>query len=152
MRRPPPPETIDAPAPRRRGRPFAEGNSGRKPGSQNRTTRVAAALLEDEAAELVRTAIDLGKAGDVMMLKFLVGRILPKERSVRVELPPTDGDFDAVDAMAAILNAAVSGQILPSEAAALASVVTAYARALDVTELRAIVEDHEKRFEPLEKA
>ena len=88
----------------------------------------------------MRTAVDIAKAGDVVMLKFLLGQILPKERSVRFELPPTDGDFDAVDAMATILNAAVSGQIVPSEAAALASTVTAYARA-DVTELRALVRD-----------
>ena len=152
MRRPPPPETIDAPAPRRRGRPFPEGNPGRKPGSQNRATRAAAALLEGEVEELLRTAVDLGKAGNVVMLKLLLSPIPPKGRPVSVELPPTDGDFDPVDAMGAILNAAVSGQILPSEAAALASIVTGYARAIDVTELRAIVEDHEKRFEPLEKA
>jgi hypothetical protein len=137
-------ETIDVPA--SRGRPFAQGNSGRKPGSQNRTTRVAAALLEGDAEELVRTAVALAKDRDVVMLKFLLGRILPKERSVRVDLPPTDGDFDAVDAMGAILNAAVSGQILPSEAAAFASVVTAYGRAIDVTELGVRLETLEKRL------
>ena len=150
MRRPPPPETSDVPAPR--GVPFARGNPGRKPGSQNRTTRVAAALLEGEVEELTRTAVDLAKDGDVVTLKFLLGRILPKERSVRVDLPPTDGDFDAVDAMGAILNAAVSGQILPSEAAALASVVTAYARDIGVTELRGRVEAQDKRLERLETA
>jgi hypothetical protein len=142
------PETIDGPAPR--GRPFAKGNSGRKPGSQNRATRVAAALLDSEAEELVRVAIDVAKSGNVVMLKSLVGRLLPKAAAVRIDLPPTDGDFDAVDAMAAIFNAAVSGQILPSEATALASIVTAYARTMDTTELIARLESIEKRLERLE--
>jgi hypothetical protein len=31
-----------------RGRPFARGNGGRKPGSKNRTTLVAEALLKGE--------------------------------------------------------------------------------------------------------
>jgi hypothetical protein len=152
MCRPPPTETIDAPAPRRRGRPFPEGNPGRQPGSQNRATRAAAAMLEGEVEELMRTAVDAAKDGNVVMLKLLLSPILPKGLPVRVELPPTDGDFDPVAAMGAILNAAVSGQILPSEAAGLASIVTGYARAIDVTELRAIVEGHDKRFERLEKA
>jgi len=80
----------------------------------------------------------------------LLGRILPKERSVRIDLPPTDGDFDAVDAMATIFNAAVSGQILPSEAAALASTVTAYTRTIDTTELTGRLEAIEKRLEGLD--
>lgn len=149
MRKPNPPETNDAPAPR--GRPFAQGNSGRKPGSQNRTTRVAAALLEGEEEELVRTAVALAKDGDVVMLKFLLGRILPRERSVRVDLPPTHGPFDPVAAMDAILKAAVTGQILPSDAAALASVVTAYGRAMDVNELTERVDAHERILDALQK-
>jgi hypothetical protein len=130
--------------PTTRGRPFANGNSGRKPGSKNRTTLLAAALLEGEADELVRIAVALAKAGDAAMLKFLLGRILPKERLVRVELPPTDGDFDAVAAVEAILLAAVTAQIPPSEASALANIVAAYARTLDSTELRLRLENVEK--------
>ena len=80
------------------------------------------------------------------MLKFLLERTLPKERSVRVELPLTVGDFDAVAAMEAILVAATTGQILPSEASELASIVAAYARTLDITELRLRLESIEKNF------
>ena len=73
-----------------RGRPFEKGNGGRRPGSRNRTTLVAEALLKDEEVELVRKAIELAKAGDSPMLKFLLDRILPKDRSVRVDLPAMD--------------------------------------------------------------
>ena len=148
MRQPSNPETISAP----RGRPFANGNSGRKPGSRNRTTLVAAALLEGESEELVRKAVELAKAGDVVMLKFLLDRILPKERSVRVDLPQTDGDFDAVDAMEAIFVAAVTGRILPSEASALASTVAAYVRTIDNAELTLRLDNIERNFGDLKKA
>src|SRR5437899_4552299 len=87
-----------------RGRPFEKGNGGRRPGSRNRTTLVAEALLKGEEVELVRKAIELAKAGDGPMLKFLLDRILPKERSVRVELPAMERADDAVDALGAIIN------------------------------------------------
>ena len=38
---------------RPRGRPFAKGNGGRKPGSRNRASLLADALLEDEQDELI---------------------------------------------------------------------------------------------------
>jgi hypothetical protein len=118
-----------------RGRPFVKGNPGRKPGSKNRSTRLATALLEDEFEELLHTAIAVAKSGDVPMLKFLLSLLLPKERLVHVDLPAADGDFDAVDALRAILVAAVSGQISPSEASALANIVATYAHTIANTEL-----------------
>jgi hypothetical protein len=118
-----------------RGRPFAHGNPGRKPGTKNWTSKLAAAL-EGEAEELLRSAIAVAKSGDATMLKFLLGRVLPKERTVHVDLPATDGDFDAVDAMERVLVAAVSGQIPPSEASALANVVAAYVHTIGNAELR----------------
>jgi hypothetical protein len=102
---------MDEFIPRRRGRPFEEGNSGRKPGSKNRTTLVAEALLRDEESKLVRTAIELAKDGDVPMLKFLLDRILPKERSVLVDLPPMDHASDAVDVLGTIIAAVGAGEI-----------------------------------------
>ena len=135
--------------PNTRGRPFANGNPRRPPGSKNRTTLLAAALLEGEAEELVHKAVEVALGGDVPMLKFLLGRILPKERLVPIDLPPADGDFDTVDAMGAILDAAVTGKILPSEASGLANSVAVYARTTDVAELRSRLETIEKNFRDL---
>jgi hypothetical protein len=118
-----------------RGRPFANGNSGRKPGSQNRTTRVAAALLEGEAEELVRQAVALAKAGDVPMLKFLLGRILPRERLIKFELPPMEFADDAVEAIGHVTKAVAEGQISPGEAAELATLVKAYTAAIDMADV-----------------
>jgi hypothetical protein len=49
--------------------------------------------------ELVRKAIEMAKAGDAQMLKFLLDRILPKARSVLINLPRMDHASDAVDAL-----------------------------------------------------
>jgi hypothetical protein len=137
------------PQPLSRGRPFEKGNGGRRPGSKNRTTIVAEALLKGEELELMQKAIELAKAGDTQMLKFLLDRILPKERSVRVDLPVMDRSSDAVDALAAVIDAVGAGQIAPSEAAALASLVAAYARILDVAEFEERLENIEKDLRAL---
>src|SRR5262245_56222438 len=99
-----------------RGRPFAAGNPGRKPGSKNKTTLIAEAFLNGEAEELLRKAIELAKAGDVPMMKFLLERLLPKQRSVLIDLPPLERAGDAIDALAAIVEAVGTGRITPSEA------------------------------------
>jgi len=132
-----------------RGRPFEKGNGGRRPGSRNRTTLVAEALLKGEEVELVRKAIELAKAGDTQMLKFLLDRILPKDRSVRIEIPEMQRADDAVDALGAIINAATNGEIAPSEGAALASLIDAYVRTINVHELEARLDNMERELKTL---
>jgi hypothetical protein len=102
---------------RTRGRPFAKGNPGRQPGSKNKTTRIGQALLKEAEEDLVRKAIEMAKAGDGPMLKFLLDRILPKERCI--ELPPMDHDRDPVERCEAIVDAVSAGRITPSESASL---------------------------------
>ena len=137
--------------PRRRGRPFEKGNAGRKPGSKNRTTLVAEALLNAEETELVRKAIEMAKAGDAQMLKFLLDRILPKDRSVHVELPELDGDFDTVEACAAIVEAVGTGRIAPSEGAALGNLLMTFARITNIAEFGERLENIEKQLRALKE-
>ena len=121
--------------PATRGRPFANGNSGRRTGSKNRATLVAAAVLEGEVEELVRKAVELAKAGDVVMLKFLRGQILPRERLVKLDLPSMDFADDAVEALGYIMRAVSEGTISPSEGAAVAPLIDSYARAIDLADV-----------------
>jgi hypothetical protein len=118
-----------------RGRPFANGNPGRRPGSKNRTTVIAAALLGGEADELVRKALELAKTGNVVMLKFLLGRILPRERPIKLDLPQMDFADDAVEALGCIMRAVSEGAISPGEGAALATLMDSYSRAIDVADV-----------------
>ncbi len=131
--------------PVRRGRPFANGNSGRRPGSRNRTTLVAAALLDGEADELVRKAVAIAKSGDVAMLRFLLGRILPRDRLIKLELPRMEFSDDSVEALGNIMSAVSEGAISPNEGAALATVVNSYLKAIDLA-------DVVKRLDSLEAA
>jgi hypothetical protein len=147
-------EKLEIPplAPRRRGRPFQKGNAGRRLGSRNRTTVVAEALLRNEEIELVRKAIEMAKAGDAQMLKFLLDRILPKERSVRVDLPPIDHASDAVDAVGAIIEAVATGQIAPTEGSAIATLISMYARAVNDAKFDLRLDEIEKRQKAIQDA
>ena len=139
-------QNVRPPAPNGRGRPFRTGNPGRKPGSKNRTTLVAEALLKDEETALVRKAIEQALDGDSSMLKFFLDRILPKERSVCIDLPPMDRASDAVDVLATIIDAVGTGRITPSEGSALASLVDAYVRSINVADLELRLDNIEKKL------
>src|SRR5262245_19770337 len=128
-----------------RGRPFAKGNPGRKRGSKNKRTLLATALAEGEGEELLRKAIEMAKGGNVALIKFLLDRILPKERPIQLKLPPLDWAHDSIDAMAEIVNAVSSGRITPREAADIAQVLSAFTQAIDVT-------DTEQEIESLKSA
>jgi hypothetical protein len=104
-------------------------------GSRNRASVVVAALVEGECEELMRKALQVAMAGDVVMLKFLLGRLMPRERPIRLELPTMEFADDAVEAHAAIVRAVSDGLISPSEAAALAALMTSYGRAIDMADV-----------------
>ena len=95
--------------------------------------------------ELVRKAIEMAKAGDVPMLKFLLDRILPKERSVHVNLPPMDNASNAVAALGAIIEAVSTGGIAPNEGYDFINLVAAYARTKNVAAVELRLDEIEKR-------
>ena len=131
------------------GRPFEKGSGGRKPGAKNRVTAVAEALLRGEETELVRKAIELARGGDVQMLKFLLDRILPKERSIQVDVPHMVAASDAVQALRAIIESVSTGQIAPHEGVSLASLVGAYARTINVADLEVRLDTLERELQEL---
>jgi hypothetical protein len=118
-----------------RGRPFSRGNAGRKPGSKNRATMVTAALVEGDTQQLLGKAVELAKAGNVVMLKFLLGRILPRERLITLDLPRMEFADDAVEALGRVMGAVSEGQISPSEAAAMATLINSYTQAIDMADV-----------------
>jgi hypothetical protein len=132
----------------KRGRPFAKGNAGRPRGSKNRTTVLAQELLAGEETELLRKAIELAKAGDVPMLKFLLDRLLPKDRLVKVDIPQLEFADEAIDAMAAVSGAIAEGQITPNEGAALSRTISDYSRAIEVWDLSRRIEVIEASLNP----
>jgi len=96
---------------------------------------LAQALLAGEETELVRKAIELAKAGDVQMLKFLLDRLLPKDRLVKVDFPQLDFADEAIEAIAAVSRAVAEGHITPSEGAAFSNMISGYSRAVEAWDL-----------------
>jgi len=119
---------------RPRGRPFPKGNPGRQPGSKNKATLLTTSLAGGTGEEILRKAIEMAKGGNVAMMKFLLDRILPKERPIQLELPHLGYAHDSVDAMAEIINAVSSGRISPREAADVAQLISAFTRTIDITD------------------
>jgi len=95
------------------------------------------ALLDGEAEELTRKAIELAKGGDMAALRLCLDRILPprKDRPVSFVLPAVTGTNDAAAAMSSILAAVSSGDVTPGEAAEVAKLIDSYVRAVEATEL-----------------
>ncbi len=123
---------------------------GRKPGSKNKATLIGQALLKQAEEELLRKAIEMAKAGDGPMLKFLLDRILPKERCI--ELPPTDHDCDPVERCEAIVEAVSAGRITPNEAASLVNVAGGHARIIDLSEVDERLQAIEKQLKTLKES
>ena len=126
---------------KQRGRPFEPGRSGnpagRPSGSRNRTTIAAEELLEGEAEAIMRKAIEMAKAGDMVALRLCLERIVPsrKERAVKVDLPPIETAADAVKASAALVAAVAAGELTTGQAAELGKLVEAAVRAIEATDL-----------------
>src|SRR5215213_3204066 len=106
---------------KQRGRPFEPGQSGnpcgRPRGSRNETTRLVESLLDGEAEEITRKAIELAKNGDGPVLRALLERLAParKDAPISFELPPINSVADAKAASAAVLTAVAAGEISPGE-------------------------------------
>jgi hypothetical protein len=109
---------------------------GRRPGSRNKATIAAAKLLAGELEGLTRRAVELALAGDPIVLRLCVERILPvsRERAVNVRLPPIKSSADIAPAMEAVISALAKGAITPGEAGRIAAVVDTFVRAIETSE------------------
>ena len=132
-----------------RGRPFKAGNSGRPKGALNKTTLAVQKLLDGEAEDLTRKAIELAKGGDMAALRLCLERICPprKERPIALELPSIETPQDTVAAYAAVVDALGAGEITPGEAQVLAGLLDSQRRAIETTDIEERLKALEKMFQ-----
>jgi hypothetical protein len=115
-----------------RGRPFEKGNSGRPANSKNRKTH----LTSEQGRRLLDRAYEVAMEGEPQLLRFLLTRILPKDRFIHLDMDPIGADArEAADSIAAIMRAVFRGEITPQEGTDLATLATQYSRALDIAEI-----------------
>ncbi len=122
---------------------FAKGHSGNaagKPrGCRHKATRAAEALLDGEAGALTRKAIEIALRGDVAALRLCLERLLPprKDRSLEIDLPALKRPSDITTAMAELSRALGEGQLTPSEAQAVATLLEGHRKAIETEDLEA---------------
>jgi hypothetical protein len=101
-------------------------------------------LLEDEAHELLRRGIEAAKAGDSLMLKFFLSRIVPRDRPVKVDFSLTEYDMDPVAASKKVVDSVARAELTPNEGLAVMNIIEAHARIMNNVEL-------DERFEQIER-
>ena len=129
-------------------KPGQSGNpSGRPKGSRNKALLALQALLDGEADEIGRKAVEMAKTGDVAAMRLVMERLLPprKDRPIMFTLPKLETAADAVKATAALVEAVSVGDITPGEASELSKLVDGFTNALKA-------EDLQKRVEAIEAA
>jgi hypothetical protein len=111
--------------------------SGKKPGSRNKATMMVLGLMEKGAEEITTAVIVAAKGGDLTAAKLVLERIAApvRERHISIELPETLTAEGCAEAQNVILHAVGAGELLPSEATALAGIVENRRRALETSEL-----------------
>ena len=113
--------------------------SGRPKGARNKSTLAALELIGEESEALSRKAIELALEGDIAALRLCLDRIAPtlKERPLPAfELPSLKNLEDVLSAIDAVAQRLVKGELLPSEATAVCSVLEQYRRHYETTELQ----------------
>jgi hypothetical protein len=108
---------------------FKKGQSGnpkgRPKGSLNKATLAVQALLDGEAENLTRKAIELAQEGDTTAMKLCLERIIPakKDSPVTFRLPAIKSADDVIRVQAGILRAISQGAMTPIEASRISSVI-----------------------------
>jgi uncharacterized protein DUF5681 len=130
-----------------RGR-FAKGASGnpagRPPGSRNAATELAQALLDGEAAALIRKCVEMALDGNIAAIKLCLERLVPRcGRSAAVNIPEIATVADILSAMRGVARAAAAGIITATDGADLSRILESYLRAMEAGEF-------ERRLKELE--
>ncbi len=121
-----------------RFRPGQSGNpAGRPRGARNRASVIVSQMLEGDIEPMVQKLIDAAKGGDVLALRLVIERVLPRARSspVAFDLPQIVGANDIAKGTAAVLQAAAAGEISLGEAREFMALLEAHRKALETNDL-----------------
>jgi Family of unknown function (DUF5681) len=129
-------------------KPGRSGNpNGRPQGSRHKASIAIDALLEGEAENITRKAVEMALSGDGPAMRLCMERLAPprRDRLVPFEMPKLDSAADAKAAAAAIVSAVANGNLTPSEAAELSKLLDNFTRVLEATNFQARLEALERK-------
>ena len=145
-------ENTAANQPRRGpGRPYVPGESGnltgRPRGSRNKATIAAEQLLDGEAEQLARKAIDLALGGDLIALRLCLGLIISprRDRPVNFDMPELTSIEDAASAISKIASAIGRGELTPTQGTELTNVVGMFLKISDHADIERRLRHLEER-------
>jgi hypothetical protein len=130
-----------------RFQPGQSGNpAGKPPGARHKTTKAMEELLDGEAENITRRAIEFAMSGDPAALRLCMERLLParKSKPVRIDLPKIETPADVANALSLVVAAVADGSLDPDDAETLARIVEVKRRSLETVE-------HEERLKKLEE-
>ena len=121
---------------------FARGHvhnpKGRTPGSRNKATEAALALMEGQLGQITQTLIDAALGGDLAAIRLVLERLVPpcKEKVLpQIHLPTVTDAQSLPKLTAAILEAVADGLITPGEGQTLSTLANTHAKNLELAEL-----------------
>jgi Family of unknown function (DUF5681) len=122
---------------------FAKGQSGnpagRPKGSFSPAAILAEQMLSTHADGIIRKTIEKALDGNSAALRIFWERIAPptKEEPVVCEFPPLEKVSDSGEFIAAIINAAARGDLVPRQGSEIAKLVDTYLRTVEATTMDA---------------
>jgi hypothetical protein len=86
-----------------------------------------------------RKAVELAQEGNVVALRLCLERLIPprKDRPINLKLPTVASVGDIPKALEAVLKAVASGEITPQEGQALAGMIEAYRKGVELADIEA---------------
>jgi hypothetical protein len=116
---------------------FVANPAGKPKGTRHHATRLAETLIDGQAKELVQKAVDMALAGDPTAMRIVIDRLCPprRERTISLDMPSIKSATDLIVAAAALTEATAAGDITPSEAASMSTLIGNVAKAVETVEI-----------------
>lgn len=117
--------------------PWKKGQSGnpagKAKGTRNRATLLALAAMESELEAIVRRIIDAAKDGDMAAARLIVDKLIPvsRETPIQMALTPITNIASCRIAQAEVIAAVSSGELFPSQAEAVSTLIEHQRRGLE---------------------
>jgi len=120
---------------------FAPGSHanpfGRPRGSRNRTTLDMIHVLESKGEAISNKLTELALAGDKTALRLCVERLIPRRKSVplNLDLAPINTPTDVSAAISAVVDATMCGEIDTDQARSVSALIEVKRKSLETIEL-----------------